>query len=261
MTYQPDFPTIFHRQAAEQVKNFFLDSPDVDTVLLVNSCARGQAVPESDLDFAILAKPGATGRALEKLDSDWRHYAENQPDLLNYNNSGRFAHLHLDIISGNYVPTILETGVASDFFEIEIGNQICHSAPLGGTGAYFQELQQKWLPYYDEPLRLQRLDMCRNACAYDLDHLPVIVKRGLYFHAFDILWKAFQEYLQVLFIANRTYPIAYNKWIKMQVAGWLGMPDLYAKLAPVLSIGRIESAEILGNAALLRALLDEVNNA
>ena len=48
------FPTELHEQTAEVVKDFFLDYPIVDTFLVVNSCARGQASPESDLDFAVL---------------------------------------------------------------------------------------------------------------------------------------------------------------------------------------------------------------
>ena len=88
---------------------------------------------------------------------------------------------------------------------------------MGNAGSYFQELQKKWLPYYNNDLRLNRLTMTRNACHYDLDHIPFFIKRELYFQAFDILCKAFQKYLQTLFIANKTYPIAYNKWISEQV--------------------------------------------
>jgi hypothetical protein len=94
------------------------------------------------------------------------------------------------------------------------------------VGNYFKELQNKWLPYYDEELRLQRLTMIKNACEYDLDHIPFFIKRELYFQALDVLCKAFQEYLQMLFIANKTYPIAYNKWIKEQIVKWLNKPDL-----------------------------------
>ena len=101
--------------------------------------------------------------------------------------------------------------------------------------------------------------MIRNACEYDLSHIPFFIKRGLYFQAFDILCKAFQEYLQVLFIANKTYPIAYNKWIKEQVVNWLNKPDLYPKLSPILSVNNIESIEINDKAKMLRELLDKLN--
>ncbi len=108
--------------------------------------------------------------------------------------------------------------------------------------------------------RLQRLAMTRNACEYDLNHIPFFMKRELYFQAFDILCKAFQEYLQTLFIANKIYPIAYNKWIKEQIVKWLNMPDLYPKLSPILSVSDIESNEIIEKANMLRRLLNNLTN-
>jgi predicted nucleotidyltransferase len=258
MTYKPRFPTMLHQDTAELVRDYFLAMSNVDTVLVVNSCARGQAVPESDLDFAVLVKPETTRTQIENIETAWLSYSVNQPTFLKYKKSSQFAHLHLDIIDGSYTPTILEIGVASDFFEIEIGNQICYSAPMDHAGSYFQELQNKWLPYYNEELRLQRLTMTREACEYDLNHIPFFIKRGLYFQAFDILYKAFQEYLQTLFIANKTYPIAYNKWIKDQVVTMLNKPDLYPKLSPILSVSNIEGNEINDKVKMLRELLNDL---
>ena len=258
MASNPVFPTSLHQQAAESVRNYFAGIQNIDTVLVVNSCARGKAAPESDLDFAILAAPGLMPAEINAIEANWQMYAETQPAIMKYKQSNKFAHLHLDVISGIYTPTILEIGVASDFFEIEIGNQICYSAPMDSEGPYFKELKNKWLPYYDEELRLQRFAMTRNACQYDLDHIPYFMKRGLYFQAFDILYKAFQEYLQTLFIAHKVYPIAYNKWIKEQITEWLNKPDLYPKLAPILSITKLESNEINEKAAMLHELLNSL---
>lgn len=260
MNSKLSFPTTLHQEVADLVRDYFLTIPDVDSILVVNSCARGQAVPESDLDFAILVNPDTALEEKKKIEAGWEIYSGTQQTFLSYKQSSQFAHLHLDIIDGNYTPTILEVGVASDFFEIEIGNQICYSAPMGNSGPYFKELQNKWLPYYNEELRLQRFAMTRNACEYDLNHIPVFIKRGLYFQAFDILCKAFQEYLQTLFIANKTYPIAYNKWIKEQVVTWLNKPDLYPKLSPILSVKNIESNEINDKAKMLRELLHDLAN-
>lgn len=260
MTFKPTFPTSLHKDAAELISDYFLKIPNVDTVLVVNSCARGQAVPESDLDFAILVKPNTDPIEIKQIETSWQTYADSQPTLLKYKQSNQFAQIHLDLIDGNYTPTILEIGVASDFFEIEIGNHICYSAPMHNAGNYFNELQNKWLPYYNEELRLQRLTMTRKACEYELDHIPYFIKRTLYFQAFDTLYKAFQAYLQTLFIANKTYPIAYNKWIKEQIVKWLNKPDLYPKLSPILSITNIESNEINDKAKMLRELLDGIAN-
>ena len=252
------FPTKLHRDSADIIRDYFLAIPNVDTVLVVNSCARGQAVPESDLDFAILVKPGSTPAEMKNIEQAWRIYSEKQPTFLKYKQTHQFAHLHVDIIDGNYKPINIERGEPIDFFEIEIGNQICYSAPMNNAGSYFQELQNKWLPYYNEELRLQRLQTTKDACSYDLDHIPLFIKRELYFQAFDILCKAFQEYLQGLFIANKTYPIAYNKWIREQVVKSLNKPDLYPKLSPILSISNIESNEINDKAKDLRKLLNDL---
>ena len=254
----PMFPTRLHNYVAEIVNSYFSNISCVDTVLVVNSCARGVAVPESDLDFAILIQPETTPAEIKKIEMAWQAYSQTQADILKYRQYSKFAHLHLDIINGNYTPAIWEVGVASDFFEIEIGNQICYSTPMHDLGFYFQSLRKKWLPYYDEELRLQRFKMSQCACQYDLDHIPFYMQRGLHFHAFDILQKAFQEYLQTLFIANKTYPIAYNKWIKEQVIKYLKMPHLYPALSPILSVSNIESNEINNKAKMLQNLLNEI---
>jgi hypothetical protein len=98
--------------------------------------------------------------------------------------------------------------------------------------------------------------MVREACARDLDAVHFYLGRSLYFQAFDRLYKAFQEFLQALFVARRTYPLAYNKWIQEQVTEWLLLPELYKELPPILSIRRMDSAELGGKSAALRVLLE-----
>lgn len=260
MALRPIFPTSLHEDAAESASEYFLAIPNVDTILIVNSCARGMAVSESDLDLAILIKPDTTPSEIKDIETDWLKFSTTQPTILRYKRSSQFAHLHLDIINGIYTPKNIEIGEPIDYFELEIGNQIRYSAPMGKAGSYFQILQGMWLPYYNEELRLIRLTASRNACEYDLSHIPFFINRGLHFQAFDILYKAFQEYLQTLFIANKTYPIAYNKWIKEQVSKWLNKPDLYPSLSPILSVSNIESNEINHKADMLRLLLNNLAN-
>jgi predicted nucleotidyltransferase len=71
MILNPSFPTKLHQDSAELINDYFLAICSVDTpFLVVNSCARGQAIPESDLDFAILIKPDtkpAEIRNIQKL--------------------------------------------------------------------------------------------------------------------------------------------------------------------------------------------------
>lgn len=251
-----NFPTELHQQTTETVAAFFAASPLVDTLLIVNSIARGQATPDSDLDLAVLVEPSVPAAAIQRLEQDWVSYSTSQPTLVNFRQSGRFAHIHLDVVQGVYFDETWDDGGGPDAFEIEIGNQLAYSVPHSPPGPYFQQLHAKWLPFYAELLRSKRLEMVRNAALYDLDHVAFFVQRGLYFAAFDRLYRAFQEFLQALFIARRTYPIAYNKWIREQVENWLKLPDLYAQLPTILSISQLESPELVQKSIKLRALLE-----
>jgi len=252
-----NFPTKLHQQTTEVIATFFHASPLVDTMLIVNSLARGQATPASDLDFAILVDPAVPPADIQQLEQQWAAFAISHPTFAQFRQSGAFANIHLDIVTGQYAATVWDDGGGPDYFEVEIGNQVAHSLPYTDPGPYFQRLQAAWLPYYSEPLRSQRLPMVRDACLYDLDHVSHFVQRGLYFQAFDRLYRAFQEFLQVLFIARRTYPIAYNKWIREQVENWLKLPDLYARLPAILSISQLESVELTQKASDLRILLEQ----
>jgi predicted nucleotidyltransferase len=255
-----EFPTMLHHDAAETANEYFLNVSAVDTVLIVNSCARGQAVAESDLDLAILVAPGTSDKEIKKMDAAWQTYSANAPAIIKFRQLSPFAHVHLDIIEGKYLPGIIDAGEPIDYFEVEIGNQICYSAPFASSGSYFQELKQRWLPYYDEDLRLKRLSAVKNACNYDLDHIPILVNRELYFHAFYILTEAFRKYLQAIFMTNKIYPISYNKWIKEQIVKWLNKPGLYPELLPILSITNIESNETHEKAIKLRELLMNITD-
>jgi predicted nucleotidyltransferase len=251
------FPTQLHQQVAELVRDSISAETAVDTVLVVNSCARGQATPESDLDMAILMPPTTTADAVLALEEHWRNYLEGQALVKEFKQAGRFALLHLDFFNGQFTPTVWEEGAGGpDGFELEVGNRLAYSAPLGEAGPYLKQLQAQWLPYYADDLRQQRLGMVRDACLYDLAHVPMYVGRGLHFQAFDRLYKGFQEFLQAVFIARRTYPLAYNKWIREQVEVWLGEPELYQALPSILSVSNFESAELTEKAEVLQSLLE-----
>ena len=246
------FPTALHHQVAETIARKF--AAHVDTVLIVNSCARGVAVPESDLDMALLLHRDSSAIELEMR---WNAMQVSDPLITQFRQSGRFMHVHLDFITGVYMPQELDDSGGPDSFEIEIGNQIAYAQPFKHEGAYFRQLKARWLPFYEADLRLPRLTMICSACLNDIDHVPFFVRRELYFQAFDRLYKAYQEFLQALFIAKQVYPIAYNKWIREQVERWLGWPELYRQLTGLLSIHDFESAELEQKATLLQTLLVE----
>src|SRR5207244_9492072 len=51
------FPTVLHCEVAELAGDFFSAHASVDTILVVNSCARGRTVAGSDLAVAVLMMP------------------------------------------------------------------------------------------------------------------------------------------------------------------------------------------------------------
>lgn len=250
------FPTHIHRQAAAAIVAFFQSRPGVDAVLLVNSCARGVATAESDLDIAVLVTPALSLPERQGLEQQWQQFRAAEDVFQHLQAAGQFTGVHLDLFDGQFVPETWDDGGGPDGFELGIGNQLVYSQPLWQGSTAFRDLQAVWLPYYDESLWQQRLTMVRNACHYDLDHVPFYVARGLYFQAFDRLYKALQEFLQALCIAHRTYPIAYNKWLREQVESRLGLPELYAQLPSLLEIPRLESNDVTLKAADLRTLLE-----
>jgi predicted nucleotidyltransferase len=256
MISPPSFPTALHEQVARLTRDFFTAQPEVDTVLVVNSCARGHAVTGSDLDLAVLIKPTATSQHVHALETMWQDFKAIQPLVHEFRSGGRFRQVHLDLFDGRMVPTVWDDGGGPDSFEVEIGNRVAYSFPLHEAGPCFRQLHAQWMPYYEDDLRLRRLAMVREACARDLEIIPFFLSRGLYFQAFDRLYKAFQEFLQVLFIARRTYPLAYNKWIREQVVNWLALPEVYRELPPILSVRNIESTELSEKADALHTLLE-----
>jgi predicted nucleotidyltransferase len=250
------FPTETHEKVAELFAGFCRNRRSVDTVLVVNSCARGRATPQSDLDMAVLVKAGTPVSETLEIETAWKRFAPRSALLDQFLAMGRFSRLHTDFFDGTFIPTIWDEGGGPDSFEIEIGNRIAHSAIMGKPGPYFEELRRKWLPYYSDELRIARISMVRQACAYHVDSIKFVHGRGLHFHAFDQLYKAYQELLQGVFISRQTYPVAYNKWISEQIVEWLELPDLYDELLKVLTIADLESDDILVKADLLLELLE-----
>jgi hypothetical protein len=62
--------------------------------------------------------------------------------------------------------------------------------------------------------------------------------------------------LLALHVKHRTYPIAYDKWIREQIVENLAMPQLYERLPALFEIAHLESRELDQKATELRALAD-----
>ena len=156
--------------------------------------------------------------------------------------------VHPDFINGIFQPREQDESAGPDDFEIQVGNFLAYSVPLWQGSDYYMQLKQQWLPYYNEDLRQKRLERVKWFCLNNLHHIPLYIERKLYFQSFDRLYNAYQEFLQALFMAHRTYPIAYNKWIREQVEEILGLPQLYEQLTHLFEIQHFESTEIVDKA-------------
>ena len=209
-----------------------------------------------DLDMALFMTQPIDENQLEL---NWRESADANVLVREFCDRSPYSAIHLDFFDGTFVPLSWDDGGGPDDFEIEIGNRVAYSAPLGAVGPLFRELKSNWLPYYCDSLRLSRLSMVRSSLRHDLDHIPFYTSRQLYEQAFDRLYKAFREYLQALFISKSTYPIAYNKWLQEQL-DLIGMDDLYEPLLSVLAINDLTSG-IEKKADLLKEMDSELDGA
>jgi hypothetical protein len=249
------FPTPLHRRAADAIVEF-AQGAAVEAAVLVNSCARGTARPESDLDVALLIDPALDASRRRSLEQAWKVWYDEGAVFRELERAGPFACVHLDLFDGGFRSEAWDDGGGPDGFEIEIGNRVAHGRALWQRAAAFAELRARWLPYYGDDLRRERLEMVRSSCRRNVERVRSAAARGLVFHAFDRLYHAFQELLQALFIARRVYPIAYDKWIREQVEEWLGLPELYARLPSLIALPRLEREELDARAGDVLALLD-----
>ena len=257
MKLEATYPTPEHSIVAETIAEFFAANYSIDAVLLVNSCARGKATRDSCLDIVVLANPTSLRSQFAQLEADWAKFEDTNPVVQTLKKVGKYSEVHLDFTDGVFAPQERDEAAGPDDFELGIGNLLAYSFPLWQGSDYWEHLKAQWLPYYDEALRRQRLNMVRHYCLNNLHHIPLYVQRGLYFQSLDRFYNAYREFLQALFITRRTYPIAYNKWIREQVEEILGLPELYSQLTHLFEIRHFESTEIADKAEEVEALLEK----
>lgn len=253
---QPAYPTPEHERAAQLVAGYFSARSEVSAVLLVGSCARGKASPDSCLDMAVLLRPQVLAAQLPAISAEWEKYVREEQAFEALKVVGAYSNLEVDFYDGGFDPGGHNWTSGADSFELGIGNLLVYSHPICEGDGYFRKLQNEWLPYYSEALRVERMQMVRGYLLNNLDHVRLYVPRGLYFQSFHRLWHAFSEFLQLLFISRRTYPIAYDKWVGEQIVDILGLADLYTELPHLFEISSFESAELWQKAQRLKVLLD-----
>lgn len=256
MTHSLAYPTAEHERAAQAITQAFARLEQVEAVLLVGSCARGKASRDSCLDVTILVSPDLPAPVRAGMELHWRDLSQEEV-FRQLRAVGRYSNVDLDFCDGRFLPNDRGWTDWPDEFELDIGNALVYSAPLWDRGQYLARLKERWLPYYGDGVRQARLAQTLLYCRNNLDHVRLYVGRGLHFQAFFRLAHAFQEFLQALFISRRTYPVAYDKWIREQVVDILAEPGLYSKLVGLFEVEHLESAQLADRAAHMEELVQE----
>ncbi len=246
------FPSPLYEAAARAAVDFVSTLDEAEAVSVVGSCAR--RADANDLDLTVLV---ADAQAAVRVEAGFAAFAAESDAMAALAALGPFVEVDLGAITGEFGPGPRGWTSGPDDFEVAVGNEVAYSVPLWQRDGRLDDLRSRWLPYYGDQLRAERLTEARMYVLNDLDHVPLMVRRDEPFHAFHRLYLAFQGFLQALFIARRTYPIAYDKWIREQVEDVLGLPQLYARLPAIVGVDRLALPELAAAAEELRALLDE----
>jgi hypothetical protein len=246
------FPSEVHARAAESARAFLSSLDEVDAVSLVGSSARRSDA--NDLDLSVLV---ASQEAVGVVEERVAQFVPGRPEFEALASLGPFVELDCHALTGEFAAGQRGWTTGPDAFELDLGNELAYSVVLWERGDRMSRLRERWLPFYDDELRSARLATARMYAINDLEHVPLMVARAEPFHAFHRLYLAFQGFLQALFISRRTYPIAYDKWIREQVEGLLGLPELYAELPSIVGVRELELAGLTRSTRRLRELLDE----
>jgi len=226
------FPTELHAKTAKEITEYFSKIDNVNAVLLTCSCARGKATKDSCLDIAILFLPELEQNKRTDIIELWNKEHETNMIYKEFRKVGKFSHVDLEFIDGDFKEDYHEWTSGADEFELAIGNFIAYSVPLYKSDDYYDKLKSIWLPYYSESQRSKRLEMVKMYCLNNLHHIP-------------------------LYVTNRKYPIAYDKWIKEQLIEILRMPNLYNELIKMMEYKKFESIEHKEKAEQLEILLSQ----
>ncbi len=115
------YPSPQHAHASEAILTLYSKDPDVESVLLTNSCARGKASRDSCLDIGILLRPDVLSGHREQLERDWHSVYRHEGVYEALRRAGRFSVVHLDFLDGCFVPQPVDEDLGPDWLEVGIG--------------------------------------------------------------------------------------------------------------------------------------------
>ena len=89
------YPTDEHKNATYATRDYFREQKGVETVLLVNSCARSKATIDSCVDIAVLANPSYLTNGVSQLENAWNEFYKNQNVFRSLEKAGLFSEVHV----------------------------------------------------------------------------------------------------------------------------------------------------------------------
>jgi predicted nucleotidyltransferase len=254
---RPAFPSPLHEEATKAIVNHFRGKPLVKAVLLTNSCARGKATKDSCVDMTVVHDPAISSKEYGEMQKSLEEYLAKEPVFELLKKVGKYSEMEVDFTNGLIDVSTYKRGATTgpDQFELAVGNPFAYSAILWEADSYFRDLRNSWLPYYGEELRQQRLAVAIDYFKNDVDHITPYANRGLHIECIKRIYHAFEEFLQILFITRRIYPIAYDKHIHEQITEILGEEELYTHLAALFEIEKLNAESLIEKSRLLTSLM------
>ena len=125
------YPTVEHERASEAIVDFFSKCSHVEAIILKGSCARGKATNDSCLDIAVLMRPEVFSTKKADLEGKWIKFYETTKVFKLLQGVGKYSHVDLDFIDGDFEPQPRSWTSGPDEFELEIGNSLVYTVSSG----------------------------------------------------------------------------------------------------------------------------------
>jgi hypothetical protein len=236
------YPSAGYKKPLTDLVEYFKGYAGVYAIVLTGSLARAKAVKGSCIDLYVFLDEEDFKALASNVKSRAKAYSRLNGQICYYENGieggVKFGDVRVDLgfTDGKFKPCRENSfDVTRDEFETTVGNLLVYSVVLHQKDERYQQLKQKYLPFYDDGLRKARLEKTAEEFDYKIWKTRWLAKRAEYLAALYALLEAHRIFLQHLFIKERKYPIDYTKWLNEQCSTILRIPTLYRRLLLVIS--------------------------
>ena len=263
-THGLGFPNRDYRRILEGMCEYFKRYPGTNAIVLTGSLARGKAVEGSCIDLAVFLNKEAFASLGSTVNRRARAYARLGGRICyhsgNVEGGVTFGKVRVDLIftDGRLDPQQQDSyDVTRDEFETTVGNLFVYSVLMYVRGRAYQQMKERYLPFYDDALRKTRLQATAAEFRHKTWKARWLAERGEYVAALYSLLEAQRIFIQHLFIKERKYPIDYVKWLREQCKEILRMPDLYGEFTSTLGGIELTQEGITERSVMVEAIFDK----